>query len=145
MKPIWKTQVAEERHRLARWAKSIGGGAIALTCLLPHAQALAGNDANFVLYNHHTEEKGETEVNAFSDFSRGAAGDPRYWAQLIEIERAVTDRWTAAVYFDWQKTDGEPYHFGGWRIENRYRLFEYGAFLNPVLYVEYENLKPARK
>jgi hypothetical protein len=108
-------------------------------------QAWAGNEANFVLYDHHTDEKGETEVNVFSDFSNAVAGDPSYAAQLLEIEHSFTDRWTGALYLEGDAINGEDYDFAGWRIENRYRLFEYGAFLNPVLYVEYENLKPDHK
>jgi hypothetical protein len=39
----------------------------------------------------------------------------------------------------------ESYDFAGWRVESRYRLLEYDAFLNPVLYVEHENLRPDHK
>jgi hypothetical protein len=107
--------------------------------------ASAGNEANFVLYDHHTDKRGTTEVNALSDFSGGAPGDPGYAAQIIEIERALTDQWTAALYFEGDKIDDQGYAFGGWRFESRYRLFPYGAFLNPVLYVEYEDLRPAHR
>jgi len=113
----------------------------AALCLLV-SQASAGNEANFVLYDHHTDEKGETEVNVFSDLSEAVGDEPGYSAQLFELERALTDRWEAALYLEGDKIDGEDYLFSGLRIESRYRLFEYGAFLNPVLYVEYENLHP---
>ena len=112
---------------------------------LPTGKASAGNEANFVLYDHHTDEQGETELNAFGDFSNARSEEPRYSAQLFEIERALTDRWEAALYLEGDKIDGEDYLFGGWRLESRYRLFDYGAFLNPVLYVEYENLDPEHK
>lgn len=107
--------------------------------------AMAGNEANFVLYDHHTETQGTTEINVLSDFSGGAPGDPSYSAQLIEIERAITDRWIAALYFEGDKIDGEDYAFGGWRLESRYRLLPYGAFLNPVLYVEYGDLQASHR
>ena len=113
-------------------------------CLLGN-EARAGNEANFVLYDHHTDEKGETEINVFSDFSNAVSGDPHYAAQLFEIERALTDRWETALYLEGDKIDGEGYDFAGWRLESRYRLFEYGTLLNPVLYVEYENLKTDHK
>jgi len=105
----------------------------------------AGNEANFVLYSHHTEPAGETEINIFNDFSRGVGDLPRYRAQQIEIEHAFTDKLVTALYFDGQKSPDDSYRFGGWRLEARYRLFEYGAFLNPVLYVEYENERPAHR
>jgi len=113
-------------------------------CLVGN-EARAGNEGNFVLYDHHTDEKGETEINVFSDFSNAVSDDPHYAAQLFEIERALTDRWETALYLEGEKIDGEGYDFAGWRLESRYRLFEYGTLLNPVLYVEYENLKTDHK
>ncbi len=105
----------------------------------------AGNEANFVLYDHHTEAKGTTEINVFNDFSRGAPGDPAYAAQLIEIERALSDQWMASLYVESDHIDGSDYAFGGWRLESRYRLLPYGAFLNPVLYVEYAHQRPTHR
>lgn len=117
---------------------------LAAAMLLP-SPTWAGNGANFVLYNQHTEEKGETEIKLFSDFSNVGSGEEDYTAQLLEIEHGVTDYWTTALYFEGVKIEGEDYEFGGWRFENRLRLFNYGAFLNPVLYAEYEYLKPAHR
>jgi hypothetical protein len=104
--------------------------------------ACAGNEANFVLYDHHTDAKGTTEINLLSDYSGGAPGDPSYVAQLLEMEQAITDQWMAALYFEGDKIEGDDYAFGGWRLESRYRLFPYGTCLNPVLYLEYANLRP---
>jgi hypothetical protein len=118
--------------------------ALMVGCLLVR-HAFAGNEANFVLYDHHTDEKGETEVNVFGDFSNAVGDEPRYSAQLFEIERALTDRWEAALYLEGDKIKDEDYQFGGLRLESRYRLFDYGVFLNAVLYVEYENLNPEHK
>jgi hypothetical protein len=126
------------RARVVAFALIVG------VCLLGK-EVRAGNEANFVLYDHHTDAKGETEVNVFGDFSSAVSGDPHYAAQLLEIERAITDRWEAALYLEGDAIAGEDYDFAGWRFENRYRLFEYGTFLNPVLYVEYENLKTDHK
>ncbi len=116
--------------------------AVALIGLQP---GRAGNEANFVLYSHHTEPAGEVEINFYNDFSRGGTDLLRYRAQQIEIEYAFTDKLVAAIYFDGQKSPDDHYEFGAWRAETRYRLFEYGAFLNPVLYVEYENERPQHR
>jgi hypothetical protein len=62
-----------------------------------YGRAWAGNEANFVLYDHHTDEEGKTEVNVLGDFSNAVGNQPRYSAQLFEIERALTDRWEAAL------------------------------------------------
>jgi hypothetical protein len=110
-------------------------------CLVQQ-KARAGNEANFVLYDHHTDAKGTTELNLLSDYSGGAPGDPSYVAQLLEMERAITDQWMGALYFEGDKIEGDDYAFGGWRVESRYRLFPYGVCLNPVLSLEYANLRP---
>lgn len=113
-----------------------------LTSLSP---ASAGSGANYVLYNHHTASQGEKEIKLLSDFGNPGNGEANYFAQLIEFEYGVTDRWTTALYFEGDKIDGENYAFGGWRFENRLRLFEGNVFLNPVLYAEYEELRPAHR
>ena len=145
------------REPMARRCLSVMGGSVQRTLsdiltimAVTVASALlagpvrAGSEANFVLYDFHTGDKGETEVNVFSDFSSGTKADAHYNAQLFEIEHALTDRLTTALYLEGDDIDGGNYQFGGWRLEGRYRLLDYGAFLNPVLYVEYENLQPER-
>lgn len=127
------------------WCRRTATAVSIVVPILASGSVWAGNGANFVLYNHHTEEKGETEVNLFYDVSTAANEDPSYNAQLAEIEYGVTDQWTTALYFSAQKTSGENYDIEGLRFENRVRLFDYGAFLNPVLYVEYERLRSTHK
>jgi hypothetical protein len=104
--------------------------------------ATAGNDANFVLYNQRVEERGETEVNLFSDFARVGSGEENYSAQLLEIEHGITDLWTAALYLEGVKLEDEDYAFGSFRLENRVRLFREETLLNPVLYAEYAQKQP---
>jgi hypothetical protein len=127
------------------WSWSSGFALLVASLSLLTHQARAGNEANFVLYDHHTDQTGTTEINLFNDFSNSVGNEPRYAAQLFEFERALTDRWEAALYLEGDQIAGDDYLFGGWRLESRYRLFEYGTFLNPVLYVEYENLNPDHK
>jgi len=79
-----------------------------------------------------------------NDVARDENNQP-YNAQMLMVERGVTDKWTSEFMVEGQKTPGEPYRATGWRWENRYRLFDYGTFLNPVLYVEWENLKTTTK
>lgn len=119
------------------------GAALSFCCLLaPFSPASAGSGANFVVYNHHLADQGEKEVKLYSDFSDAGPAGSDYFAQLVELEYGVTDRWTAALYFEGVKSSGEDYEFGGWRFENRVQLFKGSVFLNPVLYVEYEQLEP---
>jgi len=104
--------------------------------------AWAGHDANFVLYNQHAEEKGETEINLYNDVARVGGDEDNYVAQLLEIEHGVTDTWTTALYLESVKIDDEDYAFGSFRFENRVRLFREVTLLNPVLYAEYEQKQP---
>ncbi len=128
--------------RHARKARFAGISGFAIAVAVPNL-TYAGNDANFVLYNHHTEARGETEVNLYNDFARvGREGEPDYAAQLLEIEYGVTDTWTTALHLEGVKLDGEGYAFGSLRLESRLRLFGEATLLNPVLYVEYELEEP---
>jgi hypothetical protein len=106
--------------------------------------AVAGNGANFVTYDHHTGEKGETEVNLLNDFGRTSDGE-RYAAQLLEVEHALTDQWIVAAYLESHKDNGDDYSFDGFRFETRYRLFDYGTPFNPVVYLEYINKKESAR
>jgi len=112
--------------------------------LAPSA-AWAGNEANFVLYTHHTEKKGEVEFKYMMDFSTDVKGEPPYMANMLEFDYGVTDWWTLEFMAEGQQTKGFDYVNTGWRLENRFRLFPYGTFLNPVIYTEYESLKPDTK
>jgi hypothetical protein len=125
----------------ARVLRTLGGVALAATILSPRS-ALA-NDANVVLYNQHTAEKGETEIEVFSDFANVGSGEPNYTAQLFELEYGVTDLWTSSLYLEGAKTEGENYDYASFRFENRVRLSENPTFFNPVLYAEYEQKEPA--
>jgi len=102
--------------------------------------AYAGNGTNFVLYNHHMATPGEKEIMLMNDIGQLPDGT-RYTAQMIELELGITDQWTTEFMIEGQNTSGQGgYNFTGFRWENRYRLFDENVFLNPVLYLEYEDL-----
>ena len=123
---------------------AFAGGLLVAAGLLAAGSAKAGQDANFILYNHYMEEKGATEVEVYSDHARVGRGEPNYTAQLLEIEYGVTELWTTSLYLEGAKTfeDGGNYDFASFRFENRFRLFKDETLLNPVLYFEYEQKKP---
>ena len=107
----------------------------ALNCLC--VPAFAGNGANFVTYDHHTEAKGTTEIKVYNDLGRTADDHVLYNAQLYELEHAFSDQMVVALYLESQKERGENVAFESFRIEGRYRLFDYGTPFNPVVYIEY--------
>jgi len=127
-----------------RTVANVGSALVLLAASALLAPVHAGSGANFVTYNHHTADRGEVEVKLLTDISEGSGNE--YFAQLVELEYGISDRWTAALLFEGADSAGDDYQFGGWRFENRFRLFDYGAVpLNPVLYVEYEQLEPSHR
>ncbi len=119
--------------------------AFALHVFNSAAPSLAGNEANFVLYDWHTARKGSVEIMNMTDFSTDVKGEPSYISNMLEVEYGVTDWWTFEFMAEGQQTEGADFVNTGFRIENRFRLMPYGSFLNPVLYTEYESLKPETK
>ena len=105
-----------------------------------HAQ----ENAYFVTYDHYLEEPGSLEVEYFSTFGtqRGGHDFHGFW---LEFEYGATAWWTSEVYLDGQTTFGDSTVFTGFRLENRFRLLEHEHFMNPVLYVEYEQISGADK
>ena len=108
------------------------------------SRAVAGNGPFFVLYDHHPEEKGEVEVMLMTDYAKSKVGGNNI-PQMLEIEYGVTKKLTTELMLEGQKTMGDTWVFTGWRWENRYRLFERELPVNPMIYVEWENLNGATK
>ncbi len=98
----------------------------------------------FVTYDHHLEEPGSLEVEYFSTFGSQRGGDP-FLAPWLELEYGVTAWWTTELYLDSQSTFGQSAVFTGYRWENRFRLLDQEHRVNPVLYLEYENITAADK
>src|SRR5581483_838957 len=72
------------------------------------------------------------------------AGSP-FLADWVEFEYGVKAWWTTEFYLDGQSTFGDSTIFTGFRWENRFRLLQQEHFINPVLYVEYEQINEADK
>jgi len=97
-----------------------------------------------VTYDHYLEEPGNLEVEYFSNFGtqRGGNNFHAYW---IELEYGATAWWTTELYLDGQTTFHDSTLFTGFRWENRFRPLKHEHFINPVLYIEYENINAADK
>jgi len=98
----------------------------------------------FVTYDHYLEEPGNLEIEYSSTFGtqRGGNDFHAYWA---EFAYGVKAWWTTEFYLDGQTTFGDSTVFTGIRWENRVRPLKHEHFINPVLYVEYENIKGSEK
>lgn len=97
-----------------------------------------------VAYDHNLEEPGSLEIEYFSTFGTQRAG-PNYHAFWSEFEYGATAWWTTEFYLAGQTTFGDSTVFTGYRWENRFRPLRSEHFINPVLYVEFENINGADK
>ena len=112
---------------------------------LPLAPRISAQESPyFVTYDHYLEEPGNLEVEYFSTFGtqRGANDFHSYW---MEFEYGLKAWWTTEFYVDGQSTLGDSTIFTGFRWENRFRLLEREHWVNPVLYMEYEQINEADK
>ena len=116
----------------------------ALLAICPNAAAQ--ETPYFVAYSHHLEEPDNLEVEAYSIYGTQKGG-PDFIAPWIEFEYGVTAWWTTEVYIDTQHTFGglDRTVFTGTRFENRFRPLMHEHWINPVLYVEFENTTDADK
>lgn len=106
--------------------------------------ARAQERAYIVTYDHYLEEPGNLEVEYFSTFGKQRAGND-FHAYWVELEYGVTAWWTTEIYLDGQTTFGDSTIFTGFRWENRIRPLQREHFVNPVLYIEYEQISEADK
>ena len=108
------------------------------------SSAVAQENPYIVAYDHYMEEPGSLEVEYFSTFgTQRAAND--FHAYWLEFEYGATAWWTTEFYLDAQSTFHDSTLFTGFRWENRFRPLKHEHFINPVLYMEYENISGADK
>jgi hypothetical protein len=98
----------------------------------------------FVTYSHDLEEPGELEIETKTALANPDGGNG-YSATAFELEYGVRAWWTAELYLDGQTTANESSLFTGYRIENRLRPLMREHWINPVLYVEWEDTSGADK
>lgn len=97
-----------------------------------------------VAYDHYLEEPGNLEIEYFSTFGTQRDGND-FHAFWMEFEYGAMAWWTTEFYVDGQTTFSDSTLFTGFRWENRFRPLKREHFVNPVIYVEYENTSGADK
>lgn len=134
---------------LGRWIRCLSrialfAPSLLLFLALPFSRSFAQESPYFVTYDHYLEEPGSLDVEYFSNFviQRGRGNFVAPW---IEFEYGATAWWTTEFYLDSQATFGDSAVFTGFRWENRFRPFAQEHFINPVIYIEYENITEADK
>lgn len=128
------TTMAEGRH----WVKC----SLLLALLVLPRICTAQEPSYFITYADHMEEPGDLEISL-----RSANGTPKYGnsfiGETVELEYGLKAWWTTEFYLSGQHTFNDSTILGGWRLENRFRPFLAEHLVNPVFYVEYENVNLA--
>jgi hypothetical protein len=106
--------------------------------------AIGAEGPFFITYTHQMEEPGNLEITTKNITGRPQGGN-RFLGSALELEYGVQGWWTTELYLDGQATASESTIFTGYRWENRFRLIPREHWINPVLYVEFENINGADK
>lgn len=98
----------------------------------------------FVTYSSELEEPGNLEIE-----NQNVAASPKnanaFFAPTLELEYGATAWWTAELYLQGQATANDSAIFTGFRLESRFRPLPREHWINPVLYIEYEDVNEADK
>src|SRR5690349_20187560 len=92
----------------------------------------------FVTYSHEMEEPGNLEIETFNVVGKPPDAN-RFIGSTLEFEYGATAWWTSELYLDGQSTQNDSTIFTGFRWENRFRPLMREHWINPVLYVEFED------
>jgi len=104
------------------------------------AAAAAQERPYFVTYSHEMEEPGNLDIEVFNAVGK-PPGANRFLGSDIEFEYGVKTWWTSEFYLDGQATVNDSTIFTGYRWENRFRPLLREHWINPVIYVEFENIR----
>jgi hypothetical protein len=135
-KEPWKVEIFAPMIRRLLFLSSV-----LLTCsAYSHTQELP----YFVTYSHHMEEPGSLEIESKAATGRPDGGN-RFVGNAVEFEYGTRAWWTTEFYTELQSTAHENTFFTGFRIENRIRPLLEEHKINPVIYVEFEDINGANK
>jgi len=96
----------------------------------------------FVTYSDAMEEPGNLEI-AYKGINAAPKNANGFNSATLEFEYGVKAYWTTEFYLSGQATQNDSTVFTGYRWENRFRPLMRHHFINPVLYVEYEDINEA--
>jgi hypothetical protein len=113
-----------------------------LLLLFSSALLRAQEPPYFVTYSDAMEEPGNLEVS-YKGIYAAPANTNSFNSATLELEYGLKAWWTTEVYLAGQSTQNESTVFTGFRWENRFRPLMRNYFINPVLYVEFEDINGA--
>jgi len=114
---------------------------VAFLVLSPHP-ARAQEPPYLVTYSDALEEPGNLEI-ATKNVQAAPRNGNSFISSTLELEYGAKGWWTTELYLSGQSTQNDSTVFNGFRWENRVRPLFRQHFINPVLYVEYENVNKA--
>lgn len=118
---------------------------IVLGLLAVGGQSLTASEGPFfVTYTSQLEEQGNLEISSKALYGHPGVGNP-FLGAALEFEYGIAGWWTMEAYLDGQVTSNDSALFSGYRWENRFRLTQRQHWINPVFYVELENINGADK
>ena len=97
-----------------------------------------------ITYPHQMEEPGNLEIST-KNVTGKPVGGARFLGSSIEFEYGLKGWWTTEMYLDGQTTGKDGTLFTGYRWENRFRVLPREHWINPVVYIEFENINGADK
>ena len=112
--------------------------------ILAGPMSSAGERPYFVTYDQSMEEPGNLEIEG-KGLTASPQGGSAFLSGVTEFEYGAKGWWTTEFYLDGQTTANESTILTGFRWENRFRLLMHEHKVNPVFYIEYENLSGADK
>ena len=116
---------------------------VSLMFLTPRGQAQQ-EPPYFVTYSSVMEEPGNLEIEN-QDLTAASKDAHAFIAPTVEFEYGTAAWWTTEFYLQGQSTSNDSTVFTGFRVENRFRPLPREYRINPVLYVEYEDVNGADK
>jgi hypothetical protein len=115
---------------------------LALLLLLFSPSLHAQEPPYFVTYSDALEEPGNLEIS-YKGISAAPTNTNAFNSATLELEYGLKAWWTTEVYLSGQSTQNDSTVFTGFRWENRFRPLMRNYFINPVLYVEFEDINGA--
>jgi len=113
-------------------------GVLGFVCALSVAPLAAQERPYFVTYSHEMEEPGNLDIEMFNAVGQPPGGN-LFLGSNVEFEYGVKAWWTSEFYLDGQSTQNDSTIFTGFRWENRIRPLMREHWINPVVYVEFED------
>jgi hypothetical protein len=130
-----------KQKRMNSQSRRFWSAPILLLIWLP-GQSPAAEGPFFITYTHQMEEPDNLEF-AIKSVTGNPGDGNRFWGGVAEFEYGLKGWWTTEVYLDGQTRRRDSTVFTGYRWENRFRLLPREHWINPVLYVEFENINGA--